>query len=75
MFLILKGLYLCDISKLADSGLTSSENLEMLFHELTNIVLLLILFLFILLFINYFWKHSIKHTKRNWEKKYRQFKK
>lgn len=53
MFLSLKGLYLCDIGKLADSGLVSSEYLEMLFRGLTDIIFLLMMFPIILLVINY----------------------
>lgn len=70
MFLSLKGLYLCGISKLVDSGLTSNENIEMLFRGLTNIMLLLVLFPFILLFINYLWKCRVKNIIRELEEEY-----
>lgn len=69
MFLFLKGLYLCDINNLADSGLVLSEDLEMLFQGLTNIMLLLILFPFVLLFINYLWKCMNKTIKRELDEK------
>ncbi len=64
MFLVLKGLYLCDLSKLIDSGLISYENIEMMFQGLTNILLLLILLPLIMLFINYLWDCTVKNIKR-----------
>lgn len=64
MFLVLKGLYLCDLSKLTDSGLISYENIEMMFQGLTNILLLLILLPLIMLFINYLWECTVKNIKR-----------
>lgn len=67
LFLSLKGLYLCDISRLIDSGLVSGENLEMLFRGLTDIILLLLLFPFILLVINYLWKLTVKTIKKEME--------
>lgn len=60
MLLILRGLYLCDISKMIDSGLVLDTYVEMMFRGLTNVLLLLILFPFVLLFINYLWKHNVK---------------
>ena len=70
MFLVLKGLHLCDISKLIDSGLISYENMEMLFQGLTNILLLLILLPFIMLFINYLWKCTAKNIKSELKEEY-----
>ena len=64
MFLVIKGLYLCDLSKLTDSGLISYENIEMMFQGLTNIFLLLILFPLIMLFISYLWECIVKNIKR-----------
>lgn len=75
LFLSLKGLYLCDMNKLVDSGLVLNENLEMLFRGLTDITFLLILFPFILLGINSLWKQTIKNRKKELETEYRQLKK
>ncbi len=70
MFLVLKGLYLCDLSKLTDRGLISYENIEMMFQGLTNILLLLILLPLIVLFINYLWECTVKNIKRESVKKH-----
>lgn len=64
MFLALKGLYLCDLSKLTDSGLIPYENMEMLFQGLTNILLLLILLPFVMLFTNCLWECTVKNIKK-----------
>lgn len=67
MFLVLKGLHLCDINKLINNGLIPYENMEMLFQGLTNILLLLILLPFIMLLINHLWKCTVKNIKKELE--------